>query len=299
MTDTLNQTLVTQFTDMVNHEAQQKSSFFRGRVLQKPVKGKKFDWQNLSAVDATTQTSRHQPVTLANPNHSRRGATIDTFTQAWGVDRSDDLQSLVDLQSPYVTAMATMMAREFDRVAAKAALGSVLSGENLDGSTTFATDGGQTVDATGTGLTYDKAREVLDNFYEKGVGLTADEKLYLAITNQEHNNLLNEIEAISADYRKTEYAVESGRITNILGMDVIVFPSSPKDSAPILTVNSSTRDCFAFASTGICVGINSEIEVRIDDRPDLVDTKQVKALFRAGALRTEGSKVVKLQTTAS
>jgi len=297
MADTLNQTLVTQFTDMVNLEAQQTESFLRSRVLTKPVKGKRFDWQNLSATDDNEQTARHQLVALGDPQHERRGAIVKTYHQVWVVDRQDDLQSLVELGSPYVKSLAQTMARRFDRVAAAAALGSVLTGEEFATTTSASTDGVQTVDAT-AGFTYDKCREIVDQFYEKGVGLTADEKLYLAISNQEHNQLLNEIELISGDYTK-EYAVEKGRITNVLGMDVIVFPSSPKNSDPILNVASSVRSNFAFASTGICVGINSDIEVRIEDRPDLIDTKQVKALFRIGALRTEGSKVVKVTSTAS
>jgi hypothetical protein len=299
MADTLNQTLVTQFTDMVNLEAQQTESFFRSRVMTKPVKGKRFDWQNLAATDDNEQTSRHQLVNLGDPQHERRGAIVKTFHQTWGVDRQDDLQSLIELGSPYVKNLAQTMARRFDRVVATAALGSILTGEEFSTTTSAATDGVQTVDCTSTGLTYDKLREIVDNFYEKGIGLTADEKLYLAISNQEHNTLLNEIEILSSDYRRNEFSVESGKVTNALGMGIIVFPSSPKGSNPILDVTGGVRSSFAFASSGICVGINSDIEVRVEDRPDLVDTKQVKALFRLGALRTEGSKVVKVTSTAS
>ncbi len=300
MADTLNQTLVTQFTDMVNHEAQQKQSYMRGRVIVKPVKGKKFDYQNLaSAGRSKKQTARHEQVAATSPQHQRRGAVISTFYDAWLFDRSDDLQSLIELGNPYVEAMAAQMAREFDRVAAEAALGTVLTGENLTTETTFAGESGLSVTA-GSGLNYDKLREVLQQFYSKGVGLSADEKITLYLSDVEHSALLNQVEVISQDYRNgSEVAVNNGRVTNILGMDVVVFPSAPNDDDPILSVSGNDRSCFAAVQTGVCVGINSDIEIKIEERPDLVDSKQVKAIFRLGALRTEPTKVCKLLVTNS
>lgn len=296
MADTQNQVLITQYTDMVNHLAQQKSSFFRGRVIEKPCKGKILEWQNLGATRAGTQTVRNEDIVASNASHQRLGAVMATKYHAFHIDGSDELQSLISLEKGYVEATAAAMAREFDLTVATAALGSVLSGESFSSSTSFA---GTTVDCTSTGLTYDKLRDVVNAFYSKGVGLTADEKLYLAISNQEHNTLLNEIEAISADYRKTEFAVDKGRVANILGMDVIILPSAPDNNTQILNVASGVRSCFAFASSGICVGVNSDIAIKIDDLPNKVDTKQVKATFRLGALRTEDAKVVKITSTAS
>lgn len=299
MADTVNQTLVTQFTDMVNHEAQQKESFMRGRVIVKPVTGKKFDYQNLgSAGRAKLVTARHEQVQATQPKHQRRGQIISTFYDAFLFDANDDLQSLVDLESPYVEAMAAQMAREFDRVAAGAALGDVLTGENLTTTTTFSGESGLSVTA-GSGLTYDKLREVKQKFLSKGVGLHADEKVTLYISDVEHSTLMDQVEVISSDYRRSDFVVDSGKVTNILGMDVVVFPSNPDEDDPILSVSGSDRDCFAAANTGICIGVNSEIEIRVEDRPDLVDSKQVKPIFRLGGLRTEPSKVCKITVTNS
>lgn len=298
MVDTLNQTLVTQFTDMVNHKAQQTESFFKGRVLQKPVKGKKFDWQNLEGTDDNEITSRYQKVEAGSPQHERRGALIRSYEKTWVIDRNDDLQSLIDLESGYAGALAKTMARRFDRTVAEAALGTVLTGENLTTSVTAATDGVTTVTA-GSGLTYDKLREVNAAFKKKGVGLTADSKLFLAINEKQESQLLNEIEIISSDY-KNDFAVESGRVTSVLGMNVIVFPSDPDGTSSIINAASASVDnCFAFAMDGICVGINSDIEVRVEPRYDLADSKQVKAIYRLGALRTEAAKVVQINVTNS
>lgn len=298
MVDTLNQTLVTQFTDMVNHKAQQTESFFKGRVLQKPVKGKKFEWQNLEGTDDNEITSRYQKVEAGSPQHERRGALIRSYEKTWIIDRNDDLQSLIDLESGYASALAKTMARRFDATVAEAALGTVLTGADLTTSTTASSDGVTTVTA-GSGLNYDKLREVQAAFYAKGVGLTADSKLFLAITEKEHKSLLNEVELISRDY-KNDFAVESGRVNNVLGMNIIVFPSSPSNGSSIINAQSaSVNNCFAFAMDGICVGINSDIEIRIEPRYDLVDSKQVKAIYRLGALRTEGAKVVKIDVTNS
>lgn len=297
MADTLNQTLVTQFTNMVNHVAQQKESFFRGRVLTKPVKGKKFDWQNLASGAARLQTSRHEQVIASSPEHSRRGAIMQTYYDAWLFDQSDDLQSLIELGSPYVQALAAEMARTFDKVVAQAALGTTLIGESLSSSTTFAAEGGVTVDAT-AGVTYAKLRELQAAFHKKGVGLTADEKISLYITEQEHQAMLGLTELISRDY-SSDFVVMNGRVQKVLNMDVVLFPSAPSAGETILNVASTTRNCFAAANTGIAVGINSDIAISVAPREDLVDSKQVKALFRLAGLRTEAAKVVQFNTTAS
>lgn len=298
MVDTVNQALVTQFTDMVAHKAQQTESFFRGRVMQKPVKGKKFDYQNLGSAEVKTVNSRHEQVVAGNPQHTRRGAIIKTYYENWLFDKNDDLQSLIELESPYVEALAKSMARQYDHVVADAALGAVLTGENLTTSTVFSSDEGQTVTAA-SGLTYDKLREVLEKFYSRGIGLSAAEKLYIAMTEKEHSTLLDQVEVISADYRdRGDLVVEKGRVTKVLGMNVIVFPSTPLTGQSIINAQSaSINNCFAFSMDGICVGINSEIDIVVEPRYDLVDSKQVKAIFRLGALRTEGSRVVKIDVT--
>jgi hypothetical protein len=294
MTDTQNQVLVTDFTNQIMLESQQATSFFRGKILEAPVKGKIFEHQNLGATDPQSINSRFQTVNLSNPVHTRRGAAIQGYYQAIGIDNDDQLKALVDLGSGYAKSIAAGMMRQVDRTIAEAAIGSVLTGENFTTSTSFASDGGQSVTA-GSGLTYDILREVKRKFNAKGVGLNAGEQLYIACTDVQAETLFNEIEVISSDYNSGG-AAQTGNLPEVLGFKIVVFPSSPTTGNSIIA-KPSTRSCFAFSNDGLKLGMLSDIQVKYEDRADLVDTKQVKILARFAALRTEGTRVIKIDVT--
>lgn len=294
MADSQNQVLVTDFTNQIMLESQQATSFFRGKILEAPVKGKIFEHQVLGANEVQSINSRFQTVALSNPNHQRRGAAIQSFYDAIGIDNDDQLKAMVDIGSGYAKSIAAAMMRQVDRVVAEAAIGNVLTGETFTTSTSFSSDGGQSVTAS-SGLTYDILRETKRKLNARGVGLNADEQLYIACTDKQAEKLFDEVEVISGDYNGGR-AAETGKLPEILGFRIIVFPSDPTTGSSIIA-KPSTRSCFAFSNTGIKLGMLSDIQVKYEDRPDLVDTKQVKILARFAALRTEGSKVVKIDVT--
>lgn len=294
MTDTQNQVLVTDFTNQIMLEAQQTASYFRGKILEAPVKGKIFEHQNLGATQVQSINSRFQPVELSNPNHARRGAVIKSFYEAIGIDNDDQLKAIVDLQSGYAKSLAAAMMRKVDAVVAEAAIGSVLTGENFTTSTSFSSDGGQSVTAS-SGLTYDILREVKRKLNAKGVGLNADEQLYIACTDIQAETLFNEVEVISTDYNGG-MAAQTGKLPEVLGFKIVVFPSAPETGDSIIA-KPSTRSCFAFANNGLKLGVLSDISVKYQERPDLVDTKQLVITSRFAALRTQGTRVVKIDVT--
>jgi hypothetical protein len=66
---------------------------------------------------------------------------------------------------------------------------------------------------------------------------------------------------------------------------------------PILAVSGGTRDCFVMSKRAMCVGMSKEVSIKIQERPDLHETVQVEVVFELGAVRTEGKKIKKVQTT--
>ena len=82
-------------------------------------------------------------------------------------------------------------------------------------------------------------------------------------------------------------------------MDVVVFAANAPD--PVLNVVSGTsrRENIAFAGRGLCYGISKDMTIKIQDRPDFIDTKQVQITGILGAVRTEGVLVQKVETTAT
>jgi hypothetical protein len=272
-------------------EAQQTASRFRGKVMEAPVKGKIFEHQNLGAYEVSEITSRFGTRQLTNPRHSRRGAVAKSFEEVVPVADIDQLRAIVDLNSGHSQSLASAMMRQVDRTIAEAAIGSILTGEQFTTTTSASTDGVQTVTA-GSGLTYDKVRETVKLFKSKDV----DETIYFAITDVQWDTLMNEIEVISSDYNR-KMAAETGQIPGILGAEFIVFGSNP-DTGSSIIAKPSTRSCFAFAKSGIKLGMLSDIKVDYQPRFDLQGgTSQLVVSSTFAALRTQGAKVVQINVT--
>lgn len=294
MSDTQNQILVTDFTNQLDHEAQQATSLFRGRIMEAPVTGDIFEHQILGGVNQKLVTSRFEDIVAADPDHQRRGALIKTFYQAQFIDNDDQLRALVDIKSGYAKSMAMSAMRQLDKVVAESAIGDILTGKNFTNTVTAANDGVSTVTA-GSGLTYDIMREVKAELNSKSVGLYGDQ-LYMAITDVQASTLFDEIEVISSDFNRGE-AARTGELPDVLGIKLIVFPSDPTTGESVINKVSTTRQCFAFSEDALKLGMLSDFEVRYERRPDKVDTHQLVITSRYASLRTEGPRVVQVNVT--
>lgn len=291
--ETIDNALITQFSDMVHVAAQQNKARLRQYTTIKPMSGDVYAYDGLGSVEASEVVGRHQPVVFSDITHNRRKITRRRYQVTLPIDASDVRGMLLNPQSEYAAACVRAMERVFDRIVVEAMFASVYTGRDFSTTVTFASDGGQTITATG-GLTYEKLLEIGQKFMDYEVGTDTPERLVLGITAEEHTALMKETELISGDYSR-QYVVENGRIARAAGLELVVFAGSV--SNPILDVNSGTRDCFALAERGMCVGMSKEMGLKIEDRSDLIETTQVQIVFELGAVRTEGVRVQKVQTT--
>jgi hypothetical protein len=294
MVDSIDQGLITQFSDMVHHEAQQMTSKLRPYLNIKQMTGDVWAYDGLGRVEAREVVGRNVPATFDDIQHNRRKIARKRFVINLPIDASDVRGALLSPDSEYSKAVAAGALRQYDRVAYNAAFADVLTGRDFENTVTATNDGVLTVDAT-AGLTYEKMLEIRQNFWDNDVGLDANERLYLTITGDEHTSLMGEEELISGDFNR-EFVVEKGRITQALGMDLIGFAASVP--APIIPTVSSQRQLIAASDRGICMGISKEMSIKIQERNDLIETNQVQVVFEIGAVRTEGALVQKVTVTA-
>lgn len=295
MVASVDNALITQFSEMVHHEAQQMDSRLKGYVSEKQMTGDVFAYDGLGPVQAREIQGRNVEATFDDIEHNRRKISRRRFVVNLPVDSSDVRGALLSFDSEYAKTCAAAMKREWDRVAAQAAFANILTGRDFETSVTFANDGGLTVDAT-AGLTYAKLLEVKQNFMDNDVGTEQDEKLFLTITGDQHTNLMNETELTSGDFVR-DYAIEKGQIVRAVGMDIIPFAANVPN--PIFAANgSSERELIAASSRGICMGVSKEMSIKITERDDLIETSQVQVIMEVGAVRTEGALVQKVRVTA-
>jgi hypothetical protein len=293
MVQTIDAALITEFSAMVHHSAQQLTAKLKPYAMIKQMSGDVFAYDGLGRVEAREVSGRNVPATFDTIVHNRRKIRRRRFVVNLPVDSSDVRGALLNPDSEYATACAKAMVRQYDRVMYDAAFADVLTGRDFETTVTAVNDGVLTVDAT-TGLTYEKLLEISQNFIDADVD-TLNEKLYLTITGDEHTDLMGEVELISGDYNR-DFVVEKGRIQQALGMDLVIFAASVP--APIIPTVSSQRFLIAGSSRGICVGVSKEMSIKIEDRPDYIETHQVQVVMEIGAVRTEGALLQKVTVTA-
>jgi hypothetical protein len=116
-------------------------------------------------------------------------------------------------------------------------------------------------------------------------------------------NLLNDPQVTSSDYNSVK-ALTMGDIKSYMGfefIDITDFEATKGISAGIPVVNDTTY-CYAFSKSSIgktscpiAVAINSELDIKIDRRPDLNQSTQIWGIINMGAKIIDEKGIVKIE----
>lgn len=294
MVQSIDNALITEFSEMVHEDVQQKSSKLKPYTLMKPMQGDIFAYDGIGTIEMREVNGRVVKADFDDIDHKRRKISRRRFVANLAIDSSDVRGALLDPQGEYSKQLANAAMRQWDRVAAEAAFADVLTGRDFDTTVDFANDGGLTVNAT-AGLTYEKLLEIQENFIDNNVGLDMDEKLFLTITGKENTSLMGETELTSGDFVR-DLSVDNGRMVKAAGFDLIHFAAN--EVQPILDVTGGVRSLIAGSSRGICVGISQDMKITVTPRDDYIETTQVQVILEIGAVRTEGELLQKVTVTA-
>jgi len=286
--------LIIQFADMLHVKAQQIRARFRPFVRIKQMTGDIFAYDGLGSIEAQEVQGRVQPTVFNEIDHNRRKIKRRRFVVTLPIDDSDVRALLIDPESEYAEACIRAMERVFDRVGSEASFADVETGRDFATTVTATADGVVTVDAT-AGLTYAKLLEIKQNWIDEDVGTDLNETFVLAISGDEHTALMQETELTSGDFSRA-FVVDRGEIVRAVGIEIVVFAGNAP--SPILNVTGGgVRENMAFAGRGLCYGISKDMTIKIQDRPDFIDTKQVQITGILGAVRTEGVLMQQVNTT--
>jgi len=284
---------IIQFSDMVHVEAQQMRARFAGIFPVKQMRGKAYAYDGVGSIEAQELSGRFNKVNFSDLKITRRKIGRRRFSLTIPIDEDDVSKVLLDQEREYQKACAMAMARVHDRIGIEAALADVLTGEDFETTVTFASDGGATVTATG-GITYANLLSTVQNFIDEDVGNDMLEDFVFCISGDEHTALMQETELTSGDFVR-QYAIEKGSMTEVVGMRLIKFAANATN--PILSVSAGVRSCLAMSSRGLCYAMPKQFEIKVQERTDLVQTKQVQVNWTLGAVRTEGVLIQRITTT--
>lgn len=284
---------VIQFSSAVHVASQQMKARFAPMFEVKQLSGKVYAYDGVGSIEAQELNGRFNRVNFSDLQITRRKIGRRRFSLTLPFDEDDASKVLINQEREFSQACAMAMARVYDRIGIEAAGATVYTGEEMDTAVTFTSDGGQTVTATG-GLTYDHLLTIIQNFIDAEVGNDMLEDFIFCISGDEHTALMKETELTSGDYNR-QMNVEKGSIVEAVGMKLIKFAGNAV--SPILSVSGGVRTCLAMSTRGLCYAMPKQFEIKVQDRTDLVQTKQVQVNWTLGAVRTEGVLVQKVSTT--
>lgn len=293
--ESIDNALITQFSNMVHQQAQQIKARLRPYVQVRPLTGDVMAYDGLGDVEAQEVHGRIQKVEFNSIEHNRRKLSRRRFVVTLPIDASDVRGALLNPNSEYAKAVMQAMERRFDRVVIEAMFADVRTGREFEDTLTYANDSGYTAINATAGLTYDKLLEIGQNFTDNEVGNDLPETFVLGLSGKEHTSLMQETELISGDFTKS-LVVDGGEIQKAAGFHIVKYGASVNN--PMLPVASAERSCFAMSTRAMCVGISKEFTIKIQERSDYVETTQVQIIGQIGAVRTEGKLIQRIRTTA-
>lgn len=276
---------VQQYTTNVQLLLQQRGSVLRELCSMGSYTGKAAKAvEQIGAVTAQKKTSRHSDTPLISTPHDARWVFPEDYEWADMIDDQDKLRMLIDPTSPYALNGAYALGRSLDDAIITAALGTAKTGENGSTDTAFAT-ATQQIAVGGTGLTVAKLRTAKKILTANEVDVMND-PLYIAVTAQQVDDLLGTTEVTSADYN-TVKALVQGDIDTFMGFKFVNIERLGLDG-------SGDRRCFAWAKSGLHVGMWNDINTKITERADKSYATQVYVKGTFGATRTDEKKVVEI-----
>lgn len=243
--------------------------------------------EQIGSVNPTKRTSRHADTPLISTPHDARWVYPEDYEWADLIDKQDKVRMLIDPTSAYAINGADAMNRAIDDEIISAALGSAKTGQEGGTTVTATQDGVAIVDSSGSSaMTLEKLIEAKGTLMGNEA-VDPGEGLYFVCSHTQIEDLLALEKLTSADYG-TVKALVNGEINTFMGFTFI-------RSERLATAGSTYRRCFAFARSGLHLGLWDDIDGRVSERSDKSYATQVYCSVTCGATRTEGAKVVEVR----
>ncbi len=276
--------MVEQYKGNIEMLSQQKGSRLRSGCRFETVVGKNAFFDQIGATAAQLKTTRHQDTPQTDTPHARRRVSLADYVWADFVDNEDQVRTLIDPTSSYAVNAVNAFGRSIDDVIIASATGTAYTGVAGGTATTLPSTYDQGTSSSNDGMTIAKLVGAKGAFWTQDVD--EDEELHLALASKQLQDMLVLEKITSADYA-TIKALVNGEINQYMGFTFHRTQRLAIDANDI-------RTCFAWAGSGILLGLGADIHTRISERADKNYLTQVWAGMSIGATRMEETKVVRI-----
>lgn len=304
----VNTAFVQQYSTNIAMLLQQQGSRLRNAVQNQSFVGMAASMvEQFGNVSPVRNQSRHSDTPLISTPHDKRWVYPNDYDWADLIDDQDRLRMLIDPAGPYTQAGVMAMGRAMDDEIIAGFFGSNNTGQT--GATATGTlyaynSNSQSVAATtgaaaATGLNIAKLRAAKKILLQADVDVDNDE-LYMAITAQQHDNLLNEAQAISLDYNTRPVLVD-GKISSFMGFNFIHSERIPGAANFNTAINTGLASADSdgsyvtgsrwmvpfWAKSGMALGMWNDVKASVDKRADKRNSWQVYVTGTFGGARLE------------
>jgi len=281
MSQEITTAMVEQYKANVDMLSQQKGSRLRNAVRNETVVGENAYFDQIAATTAQLKTTRHMDTPQTDTPHARRRVSLADYVWADFVDKEDLVRTLIDPTSPYAINAVNAFGRAMDDVIIAAARGTAYTGKA--GGTATALPSGQKIAENNEGLTIAKLITAKGLFWSNDV--EEDEELFMCCRGKQLEDLLATTQVTNSDYN-TVKALVKGEVDQYMGFTFI--------RSQRISVAADIAMCFAWARSGIALGLGADIHTRISERADKNYLTQVWCGMTIGATRMEEVKVVEI-----
>lgn len=282
MSQQITEAFVQQFADNFQHVAQQQPSRLESCVTIEPgIVGMSKSINLLGQRTAQRRLVRHGDTPINDQPHSTRFVDLYDWEDGDMVDDLDKVRMLVDPTSDYVRAMVSAMNRAKDDV-----IISSFGGNSRSNQGTIALPAAQKIAINATGLTKTKIIQAKKLFRSNEADEENGEELYFAYTAQMMADVLADTTLTSADFLAVQMLQNGTMKGKWMGFNWVPTERLPKAS--------TTRLSYAWAKSGVTLGIGKDTTTKVGEDPGKGFNVRVYAKQAIGAVRSEEVKVVEV-----
>lgn len=283
---------VEQFSTNISLLLQQKGSRLRECVTSGTYVGSQASpVDQIAPVAAKQVTTRFAPMGRVDAALDRRWVFPADWDLPQLIDTFDKLRLIVDPESEYVTNAVYALGRRMDDAILTAATATNFHG--VQGTQTVSPLAGNTVGVNtgGTNSSLNVAKLRAAKKILRGWDVDKEDPIYCAITAQEQDALLNEIQVINSDY-SGQYVLREGELDRFLGIN---FVHTERVQSGTDDQSGTSNSIPIWAKSGMHMGMWGDIRADVRQRGDLQGLPwQAYCYATFGATRLEEKKVVQV-----
>lgn len=302
---TVDQTWVYKFNNTIQLAYQQTQSLLEKMILpgmsHRNISAQIDHHERMAPVVANDVVSPFGQTQILNPVHSRRAVTMQSSDAAVLVSDENTLRAMVDPTNQYTTTIVAALSRRADKHIINAAIGTAQTAAVTAGTgvITYSTQAMLSSHILGTGVAISLTNIIAANELLSKGGCAPGNRVMLYSPGQ-LRDIMAITQASSSDFTRNRIhdkgTIDGEMWEGFLWVQIadVANTDAVTSMSAMLPLSSTTRSVIAFDKGSIGLSSGRDITTKINERPDLNNSIQVRSMMMMGAVRVWDRGVVEI-----